>query len=399
MPTNSPYAPPLWIPRSLLALFCAGFFLSHILVQIGAALFFFYTIYLALHRRPVITRAVPGLVLIYLVSGLYAFIVSGQSWSQPKDLLPHLVLFALIPVSLEADRVIRPHRALWLEWMVYGAGLSALAGVVNHFSGMPRTEGFFGGYFTLAALMTFTIPLSIGVFIHHSSARRWLIAFSLLVQITALWWTYTRSAFLGLFLGLGAWGLVEFFRWLRRRRLSLWQKSLGIAFLIALPMALGSVLLQSDNPRVNPFAGRKSAAGEGVSRPDFTSGRKSIVEDALRILDADIREGNWKALLMGRGLSSRKRLVDSPYGSWESDYLQALMNQGVFGLLLVVLIYAVFFRKVISGLLSGQYLTASLAAAGLAFIVMSFLTLQLCGFNSAAIFVFLYANLFSSTHF
>lgn len=384
MPTDSRDTWPVWIPRSLLMLFCAGFFISHILVQIGAVLFFLYTLHLVLRRQRVITGLVPGMILVYLISGLYAFTVSGQSWSQPKDLMPHLVLFALIPVGVEADRLLRPHRAVWLEWIVYGAGLSALAGVINHFAGMPRTEGFFGGYFTLATLMTFTIPVSIGMMIHLSAARRLMVALSLVLQISALWWTETRSAFLGLFVGLDAWGLAVFLRWFRDCRLTALQKSLWIALFIALPIALGSAVLQSDNPRLNPFVQKENI------QQNFTSGRKSIVEDALGILRDDIREGRWTTLLIGHGLSSRKRLVDSPYRSWESDYLQALMNQGVVGLVLVCIIYGVFFKQTLKALLSKQYLSGALAAASLAFLVMSFLTLQLSGFNSAAIFVFLY---------
>ncbi|MCB0316484.1 MAG: hypothetical protein KDH84_25060, partial [Calditrichaeota bacterium] len=77
------------------------------------------------------------------------------------------------------------------------------------------------------------------------------------------------------------------------------------------------------DPRINPFyKAPPEAATEIVPGQDFSSGRKAIITDALRITSGEIRQGNYAKLIFGHGLSSRKRMVEGYISSWESDFLQ-----------------------------------------------------------------------------
>ncbi|RMD90527.1 MAG: hypothetical protein D6813_09035, partial [Calditrichaeota bacterium] len=135
---------------------------------------------------------------------------------------------------------------------------------------------------------------------------------------------------------------------------------------------------------------QKPVQGQG----DLTSGRASIWRDAGRILQNDLNQMKLGYLLVGHGLKSRQRLVGNKYTSWESDYLQAMMDQGIVGLLLVLLFYFYMLQKAIRTVI--WQTDRFLQAAGVVIFqlwIMSFFTLKVISFIDAAIWVVLYVFL------
>ena len=389
---------PAW-PQYLLWGYTAGLALTHIFLQATGAIYLLLLLWLIAsgqHRR---FQTIHWLLIAYALSAILAFWIAGHSLKQHSSLLSQLVLLGLIPLSLWQEDSGYPALRPWSRWLVGLALLACLAGVYHHFQGMDRVKGFFGSYFTIAVLLVCTIPISCGMLL--SGKLDWRRAYYLPVlglQLLTLWWTYTRSAFLGLFIGMGVFALALFLRDIRspkrerRAILARW----GI--LLALPAILLSLMLTAADPRINPFyKAPPEAATEIVPGQDFSSGRKAIIIDALRITSGEIRQGNYSKLIFGHGLSSRKRMVEGYISSWESDFLQIFMNQGLIGLLLAMGIYAGFIRAIWHGLRSPDLLLTGLAAAGIGYSVMSFFTLQITAFNSAGIFALLYAFLHTSS--
>lgn len=399
MPTESGFAPlrPAW-PRYLAWGYTAGLALTHIFLQATGAIYLLLLLWLIASGRHRRFKTIHWMLIAYALSAILAFGIAGHSLKQHSSLLSQLVLLGLIPLSLWMEDAGYPALRSWARWLVGLALLACLAGVYHHFQGMDRVKGFFGSYFTIAVLLVCTIPVSCGMLL--SGKLDWRRAYYLPVlglQLLTLWWTYTRSAFLGLFIGMGVFALALFLRDIRRPDgfkgavLAKW----GI--LLALPAILLSLMLTAADPRINPFykapPDAPVVAEETAPSQDFSSGRKAIVADAMRITAGELRQGNYTKLLFGHGLSSRKRMVEGYISSWESDFLQVFMNQGLIGLLLAMGIYAGFARVIWHGLRSPDLLLTGLAAAGVGYSVMSFFTLQITAFNSAGTFALLYAFL------
>jgi len=96
-------------------------------------------------------------------------------------------------------------------------------------------------------------------------------------------------------------------------------------------------------------------------------------------------------------LNSRVILFpNSLYTSWESEYIESFMTQGLIGLLLVILIYYQFFKN-LSNLLSKssnsdyRIFSLGITISGISFWIISFFSSQLVGQNSSAYFVVLYS--------
>lgn len=385
---------PSW-PKYLLWGYTAGLALTHIFLQATGAVYLLLLLWLFVsgqHRR---FQIIHWLLIAYTLSAILAFWIAGHSLKQHSSLLSQLVLLGLIPLSLWLEDSRYPALRTWTRWLVGLALLACLAGVYHHFQGMERVKGFFGSYFTIAVLLVCTIPITCGMLL--SGKLDWRRAYYLPVlglQLLTLWWTYTRSAFLGLFIGMGVFAVALFLRDIRRANrpkgamLSRW----GI--LLALPAILLTLMLTAADPRINPFyKAPPETAAEVAPSQGFSSGRSGIIADAVRITARGFRQGDYARLLFGHGLSSRKRMVEGYISSWESDFLQIFMNQGLVGLLLAIGIYAGFARVIWRGLQSPDLLLTGLAAAGIAYSVMSFFTLQITAFNSAGTFALLYAFL------
>lgn len=367
-------------------LFVISIFLSLPLTQMAAALLLVLS---AFEHRQRLFSQIPVLgylFLFILISGIMAVFISPSPAVSTTALMRFVIplgVFALWQTSREEKL------RSWLILAVILAGTAAATlGIFNYLRGMQRTQGFFGGYFTLATQMTLAIPLTVVWLQKQKGQMRAWANLALFVQLLALWFTFTRSAFLGLMVGGAVVGMLEFVK----SKATMSGKLKQVQLWWGIPLLLLLLILTSSDPRINPLS-HPPASGQAVTTQsaDLTSGRGSIIRDALHILKEDFQENRWGKLLLGHGLRSRLLLVESQYKSWESDFLEALMNQGMIGLLLTLAIYfwvlliliRCWRRGDASGELSG--LTVALIAYG----VMSLLTLQLQSLNAAAVFTFL----------
>ena len=116
---------------------------------------------------------------------------------------------------------------------------------------------------------------------------------------------------------------------------------------------------------------------------------------SLRLLR--LRRWNWQNILFGHGLNSRVILFPSShYTSWESEYIESFMTQGLIGLLLVILIYYQFFKNLFnlqnkSSNSIYRIFSLGISISGISFGIISFFSSQLLGQNSSAYFVVLYS--------
>jgi O-antigen ligase len=111
---------------------------------------------------------------------------------------------------------------------------------------------------------------------------------------------------------------------------------------------------------------------------------------------ADLKSG-WKNIFFGHGLNSRVILFPSSrYTSWESEYIESFMTQGLIGLLLVIMIYYQFFKNLFnlqrkSSNSIYRIFSLGISVSGISFWIISFFSSELLGQNSSAYFVVLYS--------
>jgi len=192
---------------------------------------------------------------------------------------------------------------------------------------------------------------------------------------------------------LGIWFIFWITKNILHRTRSLRQIILDGVIFLSLPLLLVIFTLTSNNPRINPLVKNQIYNRENV---DLTSGRESIMQDAYQVISEDLQKGQFKKFILGYGQHSRYRLVNNEFTSWESDYLQILMNQGIVGLAIILLLYLYFLKRILRGLLSNNHLLQGLAASGLTIFLMSFFTLKLTGWHSGAMFMIILAFLDSN---
>lgn len=374
-----------------LTILMAGIFFSNVLIQIAAVLFFILGIWLLIEQVSAKTgKWVPCLLILFLFSGIISLFLSEDPAVSMPALMRHFVLFSLVPLLLLPEQAKKRFSPLVLKLIITAATMVAVSAIYYHFLGAERTLGFYGGPFTLATLMVFSIPITTGYFLSKNHPARIVLLLSVLVQIFALWWSFTRSAFLALILGFFLLAYIylrqqraENHRWLT------WQWLV----IMAVPLLLLLLIFSSRDSRINPWVSPEKAT---TTTTDLTSGRGKILHDAQDLFRKDWQTGNWSALILGHGLKSRKIMFQSPFKSWESDYLEVYMNQGMVGLALLLGIYLFFLRRVFFILrsksnLSHSWVLRSVAISALAFWLMSFLTLQIQSISGGAIFVLLYA--------
>lgn len=373
----------------LLTLLTVGLFITHVLLQAAAALFIAGGLVALARGRSWRPTLLDGVLMAYALSGLIAFWVSGLPPARiGAAMLHHIVLLSWIPLRawLETGREDAHGLSLdrWGNAVVVLAVVVSAAGVWRHVvEGLERTSGFFGGYFTLASLLVWSLPLTAGLYLSRSrGAGRWYVP-ALLLQFFALWWTLTRSAFLGWMVAVGVWLIMHLWRTRGARRPLIGLLRERWAVVILMPLLLVILVAGSRDPRINPLRNAAPAVEAPARSVDLSSGRGEIIADAGRLLGAARDGGQWRAILLGFGLDSRNRLVESDFTSWESDYLQALMNQGVVGLLLILALWGSLLRTVWQGLRSGDPRLMGLAAGGLALFLMSPLTLKMTSWHSA----------------
>ncbi len=375
-----------------ISLLVLGAFFSLAILQIGGVMLLIPTariVFVKLRQRRI--ELVDTILLLFFISGAIAILISPESRRSLPVLMRHLILLTLIGVSFyfrTRERRELKHLALIITM---GAFLASAAGLFHAAQGIvARTYGFYGGYYTLASLLAFAIPISAGLMLSRS-ANQIFLGIALVLQFAALWFTYTRSAFLAVIVSIGFGSL--FFIYRLKFRLNK-QDVIPVAVPVLLTILLIVMMFTSGSSRINPVS---AISQEDSSKADMTSGRSEIISDAIRIERNNFNAGKWEKLVLGNGLRSRVLLVDSPFRSWESDYLEALMNQGIVGFALMIFLYTLFFfriKKALQRPAGESYpLFWGFALSGIGYAVMSFFTLQVTSLSGVALFVILFAAL------
>ncbi len=373
----------------IFVIYILGAFFSIVLLQVAAVSFIITGIILLIYD-PKLYKPTLFSVLItaFVLSAVISIFMSPQPARALPVLMHQVVLWSVLPVTILFRHSKRfSINRLGFAILVLGS-LSALAGIFHHFMGVERTYGFTGGYFTLAALIVFTMPVSLGKAQQEMGTKLGIYVLLILLQLGALWWTYTRTAFGAIiFTFLAA---VFFYSWRNRDDITHDVWFAGAMYVIPVVLLL-VLMLNSSDPRINPVY---EPILTDTTSVDLSSGRSSIYQDGVNIIGNAFRKGEWGHLLFGFGLGSRKILLESGYHSWESDYLEAFINQGIIGVALLLAIYVMFLVKIARiSLSANNFLWFGFAQSGLAFWLMSFLTIQLQGIYSATSFAIIYAAL------
>lgn len=354
-------------------------------MQIATTIFFPIVIYLIIrHLKKRKLTAIELLIILLFFSSLLSIYLSPNPSVAVKNIIYHSILLIIIPFSYLAEYDKKINIYLVGKMISVFALLTACLGIVRFINGAERAFGFFGGYYTLACILGFSIPITIATIFYSKNLWKYITIISALVQVAALWFTFTRSALLGLLAGCVISIVILFFQ--SDIKKSTRTKIVLASILTAIAMV--TLLLTTSDSRLNPLM--------IFNNPDLSSGRNEIYYDAYEVFKTDLNTG-WKNIILGHGLESRIIFFPkSLYTSWESDYIETFISQGLVGLLLVVLIYYQLFKRLFQLLLKvsqTEYykFALGLLVSGIAFFTISFFSSQLVGRNSSAYFVVIYA--------
>jgi hypothetical protein len=366
----------------LLGLFIAGLFFSIVILEIAAGLYLLVFVLLIVSVKKVQLKYVDYLFILFVFSGVFSALLSGE-----YNILMFLIPICFIPISVQLTEKKTFQLELWIKWIILFATITAIIGIIYHYLGRERTTGAYGGYFILATLMSWSITLTVSLFMKKQNKKAVIYLILAFPQVMALWWSATRSAMLALFLGFGIWAFSDFsknrFAKLKRFSKTFWRWSMAVSPLFLLLL----MILASSDPRMNPTV---VVNQEQESSIDMTSGRAELISQAVTIIKSDWINGKLVKIMFGYGPFSCQRMVGKPYSSWESDYLHSLMEQGLIGLFLVISIYYLLLKYIVKGLRSDDYLLNALATAGIITFVMSFFTLRITGWHSVGVFIIIY---------
>ena len=371
--------------RIISLFFLLGIFFSNAVLQISVGLFFPFIVYLSLKRlfENKLT-AIEKLNLALFFSGIISIFISPIPALAFKNIVRHSILLTIIPLSYLSEKDELVTVELIGKLFTVFALITAAFGIIRFLNGAERAFGFFAGYYTLASLLAFSIPITFAHIFYSKNLWRYLTYISVVIQAIALWLTFTRSALLGIVIGSLAVLFYLPFRWNIPKKL---KKKILLSSMLSL-MVIAVLLLTSSDARLNPLM--------IFSNPDISSGRAEIYFDAYKTFSAELNIG-WENILLGHGLNSRIILFPkSQYTSWESEYIESFMTQGLIGLLLVLLIYYQFFKRLLNLLFKTitfdyRIFLLGITVSGISFWIISFFSSQLVGQNSSAYFVVLYS--------
>ena len=366
-------------------LLLVGIFFSNAVLQISTGLFLPFIIYLVMKKgKERGLRSIEKLILLLLLSGILSLFFSPMPSLAYKNIIRHCILLTIIPLLYMADNDDFISIDVIGKLVSVFALFTAAYGIIRYLNGAERAFGFFAGYYTLSAILAFSLPITFASIFYSKNYWKYLAGISTFIQAAALWLTFTRSALLGIVIG----SLVIIIFLLFGGNISKQVRN-KIILMSTLSLTLIIILLfTTTDARINPI--------KIFSNTDISSGRNEVYNDAYNTMVTDLKFG-WQNILFGHGLNSRVILFPSShYTSWESEYIESFMTQGLIGLLLVILIYYQFFKNLINLLLRSsnsiyRIFSLGILVSGISFGIISFFSSQLLGQNSSAYFVVLYS--------
>jgi hypothetical protein len=371
--------------RITVLLLLVGIFFSNAVLQISTGLFLPFIIYLVMIKgKERGLRSIEKLILLLLLSGILSLFFSPIPSLAYKNIIRHCILLTIIPLFYLADNDDFISIDVIGKLVSVFALITAAYGIIRYINGAERAFGFFAGYYTLAAVLAFSLPITFASIFYSNHNWKYLAGISTFIQAAALWLTFTRSALLGIVIG----SLVVIIFLLFGVNIPKPVRNKIIVTSTLFLSVIVILLLTTTDARINPI--------KIFSNTDISSGRSEIYNDAYNIVIADLKSG-WENIFFGHGLNSRVILFPSSrYTSWESEYIESFMTQGLIGLLFVILVYYQFFKNLFnlqrkSSNSIYRIFSLGISVSGISFWIISFFSSQLLGQNSSAYFVVLYS--------
>lgn len=240
-------------------------------------------IWLRLHGRLVVPRLgiVPPLVCFFVWTLAAALASAGMR--EDLTIVKKFVLFllvVLVPASFRGRG-----RTLWCYHAVFAlAAVSSLAGIVQ-FAADPerdllhRITGFMGQWMTYSGLEMLVLVMLVAYGVAYGGRRRWVVPLALVVAL-ALYFSYTRNAWLGAAVGtLVVLGL-------RRPRAILAAVALLAALAVAAPTSVRDRIRAAWDTEDATTRGRLELLSTSrrliADNPWLGVGPKSVASEALR---------------------------------------------------------------------------------------------------------------------
>jgi len=368
--------------------FIISIFVSNALLQICAVLiipFIFLTLKEKYHRNSF--NKLDILILLLFTSSVISIFTIPTNEYSLRDLPVPLLLLSTIAFSYHLQNAKELKFIIIVRIIIITASITSVIGIARFANGLERSYAFYGGYTTLANILVFSITISLGWFIYLKSWSKFLVFLSVALQASAIWFTFSRGAIIAVVLIILTVTFIHFIKGSKKRLL---QTNL-LAFISILVIGL-FVLFKAEDPRINPILILKEINNEDF---DVTSGRASVYNDAKQVLTKSLYS-NPLRLLFGYGMRSRNSLFpESRFTSWESEYTEIIISQGVIGLIIIISIYVIFFKKVIRLLRSYEYQTQPIffgfALSGVGLWLFSFFGSQLFSFTGGACFAVIFS--------
>lgn len=208
---------------------------------------------------------------------------------------------------------------------------------------------FFRNHVNYSALLVCVLPLLTLFNIYSKRGVKWVLALLLLMSVAALYFSYARGAWLALFVGIAAFFLLR-------------KRTLLPAYIFAICIAIASVFYLQHNNRYLTYAHDFNTT---VFHTDF----KDHLVATYQLKDVSTAERFYRWVAGVRMVKDKwqtgfgpntfyynyKPYAVTPFKTWVSDnpekstvhnyFLLTLIEQGVMGLLLLLLLLGAFFYK------------------------------------------------------
>ena len=156
--------------RTTALLFLAGIFFSNAILQISTGLFLPFIVYFTIKKaKENRLKAIEILIILLFLSGVLSIYVSPVPFLAFKNIIRHCILLTLIPLLYITDNDDIISIDIIGKCISIFALITASYGIVRYFDGAERAFGFFAGYYTLASVLAFGLPITFAYIFYSTS--------------------------------------------------------------------------------------------------------------------------------------------------------------------------------------------------------------------------------------
>lgn len=282
--------------------------------------------YILVHRLPMISLPGGRVYILLLLIGLVGSVRARSVLFSVNEWLPlvsMLVVYILVAgLFTDEERIRRAVDVIGASFIVPSivAFYQLATGVANWYSGFPRIQATFVHPNPFAFYLVLLFALFLGQALTASGRRKWISLCIVAVSGVLLVQTYTRSAWIGALAVVFVFGVFQ-----SRVLLLVAPLVVGLVF-----RGVSSIGARLEDPMGGSFASRLEIWGTLLERwRDVTSQGQTPVTVAIE-------------RIIGLGPGGFGSLLFSDQIVWpHNDYLRVLVEYGVLGLILFLLLYAI----------------------------------------------------------